>query len=347
MSWCFKVKKERGKDEKALIRNGGMLLEKLIALNNGRSNPIRCFSIKELNDATNNYDQDQVISNDEHYTMYKGFLQDRPVIVKKYKGESFLENSINDIVFSSQMSVHNNVLKLLGCCLESNTPILVLEYAKREILKYYVYRHYRTEFKPLTWKNRLKIAVDVANVIAYLHTAFRKPIVHRDLRISNIMLEEENMAKVNDFSFSMSIPEGETHIIDTVKGTLGYMAPEYYSSGGTFNEKIDVYSFGALLLVLLTGRKAHERVPIPCPSSTTDEYYYGLVDYVKKNVEKEKVDEILDPIIVEEELSRPRLKAFALLALQCTSICAEDRPEITDVGKQLGQMYRSLISDYS
>ncbi|WCJ39740.1 Wall-associated kinase family protein [Euphorbia peplus] len=342
MSSCFKVKKERGKDEKTLIRNGGMLLEKLIALNNGRSNPIRCFSIKELNTSTNNYDQDQVISNDEHYIMYKGFLQDRPVIIKKYKDERFLENSITDIVFSSQMSVHKNVLKLLGCCLESDTPILVLEYAEKEILTYYVYRHYRTKFKPLTWKTRLKVAIDVANVIAYLHTAFPKPIVHRDLRISNILLEEENVVKVNDFSFSMSIPEGETHIMDTVKGTLGYMAPEYYSSGGTFNEKIDVYSFGALLFVLLTGRRAHDRIPCRC---STDEYY-GVVDYVKKHVAKEKLDVTLDPVIVEEAHS-PQLKAFVMLALQCTGICAEDRPEISDVGKQLRQMYRSLNSDYS
>ncbi|XP_048235778.1 serine/threonine-protein kinase ZRK1 isoform X1 [Ricinus communis] len=248
-----------------------------------------------------------------------------------------MEDPINDIVFASEMSVHKNVLKLLGCCLESKIPILVFECAQKGILKDYFYK---TDSASLLWQIRLRIAVDVASVISYLHSAFPRPIVHRDITLSNILLDEDYIAKVTGFSLSMSIPEGKTHIEDEVVGTPGYLAPAYFKTL-MFNEKIDVYSFGVLLLVLLTGQQ-------PILHSPTTTARYSLVNFVKEKIEDERFDEIIDPVILEEgpwpEKER-QLEIFLTLAMQCTHENEEDRPEITDVAKQLRHIYHSLISN--
>ncbi|XP_057998736.1 serine/threonine-protein kinase ZRK1-like isoform X2 [Hevea brasiliensis] len=343
MMRCFRGNKDEIERERALMRNGGMLLEKSIAINNGRGNPIRSFSIQEINNAINNYDPNQrfVIVRDGIYEMYKRFLQDRPVIVKKYdNNEILLEGSINEIVFASQMSAHKNVLKLLGCCLESPIPILVFEHAEMGILDHYIFK-YVEDLRPLSWKNRLKIAVDVANVIAYLHTAFPRPIVHRGINPRNILLDEDYRAKLSDFSSSISIPEGKTHIVtEPLIGTRGYVAPEYFFEG-KFSEQLDVFSFGVLMLELLTGKRTFEPLD------------YGHLDlpfveiFEKCMEENEKLDKLMDPIIIEEGTwsgKEQQLKAYARLALQCMCERSENRPEITEVGKQLRQIYQSLIS---
>ncbi|KAG8648274.1 serine/threonine-protein kinase ZRK1 [Manihot esculenta] len=342
MMRCFRGNRDENETETAAMRNGRLLLEKSIAINNGRGNPIRCFSTQDLNNATNNYDQSQMFFYNRFYGLYKGFLQERPVIVKRYKeDENLLQNCMSDIVFSSQMSVHKNVLKLLGCCLESPIPILVYEVAEKGTLHdCIILDRNRTNFQPLSWKNRLKIAVDVANAIAYLHTAFPRPIVHRDIKSTVILLDEECRAKLSDFSLSISIPEGETHIQDeNVIGTLGYLAPEYLSES-KFNEKIDVYSFGILLLVLLTEKTPNE-------TSNYDPDLVLVKSFEKCMEEYGMIDNFVDPKIVEEGPwlgKEQQLRVYARLALQCLHYRAEDRPDITDVGKQLRQIYQSLIS---
>ncbi|WCJ43133.1 Wall-associated kinase family protein [Euphorbia peplus] len=339
MSWCFKANKETEKDEKMLISNGGMLLEKLVCFTNGRGHSIgRSFSLHSINIATHEFDRDQVILAAKCYALYKGYLQDRPVIVKKYKDGDFIEDCMTGMVFSSQMKVHKNVLKLLGCCLESRIPVQVFEFAENRSLDDYILS--RADFRPLSWKNRLKIAVNVANVIAYLHTGFSRPIIHGGLMTGIILLDEDYEAKVIDFSFARSIPEGETHIRDEIAAPFGYLAPEYAYSGNEFNEKVDVYSFGVLLLVLLTRRNPFHPFP-----ATGDEYF-DFLSGVKYLVENNRFDEIIDPTIVEEEpWSRKgqQVKSFLMLAFDCTRD-PEDRPEITDVGKQLRHMYQSLTS---
>ncbi|XP_065852630.1 serine/threonine-protein kinase ZRK1-like isoform X2 [Euphorbia lathyris] len=350
---CFRVNKKDQAMEN-LTRNGGLLLEKLIAFTNGRGNSIgRSFSLNDLKIATHNYDSDQVILTEGLYILYNGLLQNRKVIVKKYKDETYLKDSaikydrnledcISDIVFSSQTKLHNHVLKLLGCCLDSSIPILVFEDAEKRSLDDYIYNlNNRPDFRPLSWKNRVKIAVDVANVIAYLHTAFSRPIVHRNIKTRIILLDEDYGAKLSDFSLSISMPEGETHLNDAVKGTIGHIAPEY-ARELTFNEKIDVYSFGVVLLVLLTGQN-------PCiPFPDIEHEYSGMVFVINKRIENDRLEEIIDHTLFEDGTwseKEQQIRAFLMLALHCTSKDPEDRPEITDVGKQLREMYQSLISN--
>ncbi|KAK9219148.1 hypothetical protein WN943_007788 [Citrus x changshan-huyou] len=137
---------------------------------------------------------------------------------------------------------HNHILKLVGCCLETQIPILAFESVEYGNLRDRILSASQPQIEPLLMKHRLKIAMDIAHALAYLHFGFPRPIVYRDFKTAHILFNEENGAKLFDFSLSISIPEGETHVTDRVMGTMGYCAPEYLSTG-VFNEKSDVFGF--------------------------------------------------------------------------------------------------------
>ncbi|OMP03339.1 hypothetical protein COLO4_10480 [Corchorus olitorius] len=253
---CLKVKRH-DKDEiedgqTIFIKNGGALLEELIAFCNGRSNPIRHFSAKELSKATNNYDRRQMLVYDFGYKLYKGSLRDCSIIVKKYHDSSLPEFAVQPykgIAVGSQMSAHRNVLKVLGCCLETKQPTVVYESGGTKTLYTCIST---TNVESIPWKCRLKIARDLASAVAYLHTAFSRPVIHRDIRSSNVILDQNNVPKLIDFGLCISIPEGESHVEDAVLGRTGHLAPEY-AARGYLTEKVDVYQFGMLLFELLNG----------------------------------------------------------------------------------------------
>ena len=150
------------------------------------------------------------------------------------------------------MSVHKNALKLLGCCLETRIPILVYEFISGGSL---IDRKVSLE-NPLSGRSRLRIAYDTANVIAYLHTAFPRCVIHTDIKPSSFFLDQDCAAKLSDFSLSITLPEGEVQVEDEIHGTFGYVAPKTLTSG-VYIQKNDVFSFGILLLELLIGKKAY------------------------------------------------------------------------------------------
>ncbi|WRX23118.1 Serine-threonine/tyrosine-protein kinase [Theobroma cacao] len=221
---CFNVKRYED-NQTFFLKNGGRLLEELITFCNGKSNPIRHFSAKELLIATNNYDPRQIFVEDFGYQLYKGSLNDRLIFVKKY---GYLwgseDNAYKDIAIGSQMSVHKNVLKVTGCCLETEIPTTVYEFAGTKILSTCIST---TNVEPLRWKCRLKIAIGIANAIAYLHNAFSRPVIHRDINCSNIILDQNNVPKLIDFGLSVSIPEGKSDIEDPLTRRTLDVAPEY------------------------------------------------------------------------------------------------------------------------
>ena len=191
--------------------------------------------------------------------MYKGMLVDgRIVAVKRSKvvDEDKVEEFINEVVVLSQIN-HRNIVKLLGCCLETKVPILVYEFVPNGDL--FKFLHGESDDYKMTWEVRLHIAIEIAGALSYLHLAASFPIYHRDIKTTNILLDEKHQAKVSDFGTSRSLTTDQTHLTTQVAGTLGYVDPEYFQTN-KFTDKSDVYSFGVVLVELLTGEKPSTRV---------------------------------------------------------------------------------------
>ncbi|KAB5529295.1 hypothetical protein DKX38_019376 [Salix brachista] len=345
MTTCWETKKDKKVNkETAFIRNGSKLLEKLVDIWDGKCNSIRRFSATELKKATNNYDPRKLLTTDSFYKLYKGFLQGRAVSVKKFKhGDKEYEYCFNDIVYASKMSAHKSFVKLLGCCLETQIPILVFEYVGNRTLSDCLWGSEEAHCRPLLWIPRSKIAMDMANAVAFLHAAFAKPIVYRNMKPTNILLDDNHEAKLSDFSYSISIPKGESHVSDVVKGTLGLIAPEYVITGN-FKEKLDVFNFGVILLMLLSGQTLYDR------SRPAEEIL--LLHHVKKCVEDDRLNKIIDSTIIAEGAwpgKEQQLQAFAALALRCISLKSlkeEDRPSMIDVSKELRKIHQLSNSNW-
>ncbi|XP_062019750.1 non-functional pseudokinase ZRK2-like isoform X2 [Rosa rugosa] len=322
-------------EEKYALDNGSKLLEDLIASCDGKSNPIRHYSADELVRATNNFHPSCRIDDDPWSCSYKGFLDNRLVMIKRIEFsipyEVWRDMAIRDIIISTQMSTHKNVLKLLGCCLEFPVPALVHEYAAKGVLNptggY-------GDYESLPWKTRLCIAKQLANAITYLHTAFPRPIIHRHLRPTCILLDDDYVPKISDFSLAITIPPEQSHVEDVVLGTFAYFDPEYLSSG-RITEKTDVYGFGVILLVFLSGREVYQR-------------NLKLVSYVRLHASDDQFLTIVDPKILEEikgedeQAQQQQLHDFLALALLCTQDESERRPDMIDVAKQLVRIEKSI-----
>ncbi|XAR73018.1 Non-specific serine/threonine protein kinase [Bertholletia excelsa] len=330
----------------AFLENGSLLLEELLTFSNGRyDNPIRRFSMEELSEATNGFNSNQIVTGNPLSKIYEGSLEERLVLIKKYdkinsRWESSMVkfHSIRDLAMLALMSSHKNALKLLGCCLDFEFPALVCEHpGSTKVLSDYLYRTERGMAcrGSLTWKRRVKIANEIANVVIYMHTMFPTPIIHRVISPCSVILDQFGTAKLLEFSNSISLPPGETHLsLDLVIGIFGRIDPEYYA-GGILTEKADVYGFGVFILDLLTGKR-------PSEIERGDDQI--LEACVKEYLEEEKLNELLDQRIVEEGGGiGQQTQALTRLALRCIQYEKEDRPEMIDVGRELRRIQRSAL----
>uniref|UniRef100_A0A7N2LZC9 Protein kinase domain-containing protein n=1 Tax=Quercus lobata TaxID=97700 RepID=A0A7N2LZC9_QUELO len=342
MSFIFMARKKRNIErERAFLENGSMVLEKLIVSCNGRPTPIRSFSCEEIERATNNYDPCRIFHRDLLYEWYNGSFEGRMVSIKKYI-KKFEEAVFTDIAISAKMSPHNNVLRLIGCCLETQIPTLVYESAANGSLAYRwgvsnsSLNGEQQQREPMAWQSKLKIAREIAHAIAYLHTAFSRPIIHRDIKQGNIFLDEHDVAKLTDFSESISIPEGETHIVDRhVIGSRGFVCP-HYATTLRITEKIDVFSFGSFLLELTTGQRIYHL------AKTADDEGVELEDYI----ENVTINEIVNLAIQAGQrgaVVEQQAQAAVKLALLCREKDPEIRPNMVDVTKELRKIERLVL----
>ncbi|XP_021734406.1 wall-associated receptor kinase-like 8 [Chenopodium quinoa] len=324
IGWWFSsvIKRRRIIKQKAVYfeRNGGLLLKQQMATDESVVARLKIFTSDELERATDQFNEDRIVGQGGQGTVYKGMLSEGKIVaIKKAKvvDESQLGGFINEVVISSQVN-HRNIVKLLGCCLETEVPILVYEFIPNGTLYHHI--HNPSEEFPITWRMRLQIASDSAGALAYLHSSSSIPILHRDIKSSNILLDDKYRGKLSDFGTSMSIAIDQTHVTTRVMGTFGYLDPEYFQSS-QFTEKSDVYSFGVVLVELLTGQKAIR---------ATKEEDRSLTSWFLSHMNDTRLLDIIDSQVLQEG-SEQELHIIANLARQCLNLDGKKRPTMKEV----------------
>ncbi|RZC67894.1 hypothetical protein C5167_011590 [Papaver somniferum] len=324
--------------KKKFQQNGGLLLKQKISSYEGGVEATKIFTAKELESATKNYSDKLVLGRGGFGMVYKGTLPDeRVVAIKKSKivDETQIEQFINEIVILTQVN-HRNFVKVLGCCLEAEVPLLVYEFVSNGTLFKHI--HNKKDGEPfLSWKVRLRIATESAGALAYLHSAASVPIIYRDIKSANILLDDNFTAKIADFGASRLNSLDQTQIDTLVQGTLGYLDPEYFTTNLLTN-KSDVYSFGVVLLELLTGEKTL--------SFTKSQEQRSLASYFINATERNDLFKVIEPRIANKG-KREQVIVVAELAMRCLNLKGSERPTMKEVFSELESLSKVESHDSS
>ncbi|CAI9114853.1 OLC1v1015662C1 [Oldenlandia corymbosa var. corymbosa] len=310
--------------EEFFRKNGGLILLQKIS-GEGNTYSTRLFTVEELQKATNHFDERNIIGRGGFGIVFKGELMDKTkVAIKKSRGvdRHQVELFINEVIILSQIN-NRNAVKLLGCCLETEVPLLVYEFIENGTLS----EHLHNKFKAtkLSWNIRLRIASEVAGVLSYLHSVASPPIIHRDIKSANILLDQNFTAKVADFGISRLLPADGHQVSTIVQGTCGYLDPEYMQRG-RLTEKSDVYSFGIVLIEILTGKRVME--------SDKPETDIFLSNRFLSSLKEGNVVQLFDSNICCND-NIDQLMEVAKIAERCISVKGADRPYMKDVARDL------------
>ncbi|CAL1394293.1 unnamed protein product [Linum trigynum] len=284
------------------------------------------FTLRDLEFATNRFAAENVLGEGGYGVVYKGrLINGTEVAVKK------ILNNVGQAEKEFRVEVeaighvrHKNLVRLLGYCIEGVHRMLVYEYVNNGNLEQWLHGAMRHR-GILTWEARMKVLLGTAKALAYLHEAIEPKVVHRDIKSSNILIDDEFNSKVSDFGLAKLLGAGESHITTRVMGTFGYVAPEYANTG-LLNEKSDIYSFGVLLLEAVTGR---DPVDYGRPANEVN-----LVEWLKMMVGTRRADEVVDPNLEVKPATRA-LKRALLVALRCVDPDSEKRPKMSQVVRML------------
>ncbi|GJN31562.1 hypothetical protein PR202_gb19975 [Eleusine coracana subsp. coracana] len=302
---------------------------------------LHSFSLSELRGVTHDFSSSYLLGEGGFGPVHKGFvdagmrpgLEPQPVAVKKLSAGGFQGHRewLAEVIFLGQFR-HPHLVRLLGYCCEDEERLLVYEFMPRGSLENHLFRRISAT---LPWGTRIKVAIAAAKGLAFLHGA-GTPVIYRDFKASNILLDSDFTAKLSDFGLAKMGPEGEdTHVTTRVMGTHGYAAPEYVQTGH-LNVKSDVYSFGVVLLELLTGRRAMEHVR---GRTAHADQQLKLVDWTRPYLSggSRRLRCIVDPRLAGH-YSVKGARAVAQLAVQCTAAQPRDRPRMVAVVEALEKL---------
>ncbi|KAK3008280.1 hypothetical protein RJ639_015348 [Escallonia herrerae] len=294
------------------------------------------ISIQVLRQVTNNFSEENVLGRGGFGIVYQGELHDgTKIAVKRMESGAMGTKGMNE--FQAEIAVltkvrHRHLVAFLGSCVNGNERLLVYEYMPQGTLSQHLFEWQELGYAPLTWKQRMTIALDVARGVEYLHSLAQQSFIHRDLKPSNILLGDDMRAKVADFGLVKNAPDGKYSLETRLAGTFGYLAPEYAATGRV-TTKVDVYAFGVVLMEIITGRKALDDT-VPDERSHLVSWFRRVV-INKDNIAK-AIDQTLDP---DEETFESICKA-AELAGHCTAREPFQRPDMGHAVNVLGPLVK-------
>ncbi|CAK9873217.1 unnamed protein product [Sphagnum jensenii] len=290
---------------------------------------LKRFSLRELQVATDNFNNRNILGRGGFGKVYKGRLADGSLVaVKRLKEE---RSPGGELQFQTEvemisMAVHRNLLRLRGFCMTPTERLLVYPYMPNGSVASRL--RDRPPGEPaLEWHVRRRISLGSARGLSYLHDHCDPKIIHRDVKAANILLDEEYEAVVGDFGLAKLMDYKDTHVTTAVRGTIGHIAPEYLSTGKS-SEKTDVFGYGIMLLELITGQRAFDLARL----ANDDDVM--LLDWVKGLLKDDKVDLLVDPDL-KDNYEYKEVEELIQVALLCTQSSPMDRPKMAEVVRML------------
>ncbi|XP_010488452.1 PREDICTED: receptor-like kinase TMK4 [Camelina sativa] len=287
-----------------------------------------------LRQVTNNFSEDNILGRGGFGVVYAGELHDgTKTAVKRMECSAMGNKGMSE--FQAEIAVltkvrHRHLVALLGYCVNGNERLLVYEYMPQGNLGQHLFEWRELGYSPLTWKQRVSIALDVARGVEYLHSLAQQSFIHRDLKPSNILLGDDMRAKVADFGLVKNAPDGKYSLETRLAGTFGYLAPEYAATGRV-TTKVDVYAFGVVLMEILTGRRALD-------DSLPDERSHLVTWFRRTLINKENIPKALDQTLEADEETMESIHRVAELAGHCTAREPQQRPDMGHAVNVLGPL---------
>uniref|UniRef100_A0ACD5YWD3 Uncharacterized protein n=1 Tax=Avena sativa TaxID=4498 RepID=A0ACD5YWD3_AVESA len=290
---------------------------------------LKKFSLRELQVASDNFNNKNILGRGGFGKVYKGRLADGTLVaVKRLKeertpgGELQFQTEVEMI----SMAVHRNLLRLRGFCMTPTERLLVYPYMANGSVASRL-RERQPNEPPLDWDTRRRIALGSARGLSYLHDHCDPKIIHRDVKAANILLDEDFEAVVGDFGLAKLMDYKDTHVTTAVRGTIGHIAPEYLSTGKS-SEKTDVFGYGITLLELITGQRAFDLARL----ANDDDVM--LLDWVKGLLKEKKVEMLVDPDL-QSNYEETEVESLIQVALLCTQGSPMERPKMSEVVRML------------